>query len=62
LLTLAYARRFQPMYFRIFLLPGIGIIIATMYIQAHYVIDVLLGVAVAAVLYGVMEKWGPGRR
>jgi membrane-associated phospholipid phosphatase len=50
------------MYFRIFLLPGIGIIIATMYIQAHYVIDVLLGVAVAAVLYGVMEKWGPGRR
>ncbi|MCZ7557732.1 MAG: phosphatase PAP2 family protein [Bacteroidia bacterium] len=57
LLTLAYARRFQPMYFRIFLLPGIGIIIATMYTQAHYVIDVLLGVAVAAVLYGVMEKW-----
>jgi hypothetical protein len=50
------------MYFRIFLLPGIGIIIATMYTQAHYVIDVLLGVAVAAVLYAVMERWGPGKR
>ncbi len=57
LLTLVYARRFQPKYFRIFLLPGIGIIIATMYIQVHYVIDVLLGIAVAAVLYIVCKKW-----
>jgi hypothetical protein len=31
-----------------------------MYIQAHYVIDVLLGVAVAAVLYGVMERCPSG--
>ena len=59
-LTLVYARRYQPAFFRIFLVPGIGIIVATVYIYAHYAIDVFLGLLVAGVLFAVMEKWGPG--
>ena len=50
-----HERRYPPAYFHVFLLPRFGIIIATMHTQALYVIDVLLGVAVAAVLYAVME-------
>jgi membrane-associated phospholipid phosphatase len=51
LLTLIFAWRFQRRYFWIILLPGIGIIIATMYTQAHYAIDVILGIIAAAVIY-----------
>lgn len=51
LLTLIFAFRFQRRYFRLFLAPGLGIITATMYIQAHYVIDVILGIGAAGVIY-----------
>jgi hypothetical protein len=51
LLTLIFAFRFQRRYFWLFLAPGLGIITATMYIQAHYVIDVILGIGAAGVIY-----------
>jgi hypothetical protein len=51
LLTLVFAFRFQRRYFWLFLFPGTGIIIATMYIQAHYAIDVILGIGSAGVIY-----------
>lgn len=51
LLTLIFAWRFQRRYFWIMLLPGIGIIFATMYTQAHYAIDVILGIGSAGVIY-----------
>jgi len=57
-----HERRYPPAYFQVFLVPGIGIIVATVYIYAHYAIDVLLGLLVAVVLFIIMEKWGPGRR
>jgi hypothetical protein len=59
LLTLAYARRFSPRFFRVILLPSFGLIAATMVIQQHYVIDVLLGIPTAAVLYAVVERFRP---
>lgn len=59
LLTLIYAWRYQRRFFWIFLLPGLGIITATMYIQAHYVIDVMLGVVAALTIYTLVERYKP---
>ncbi|MBN1446598.1 MAG: phosphatase PAP2 family protein [Bacteroidetes bacterium] len=59
LLTLMYAFRFQRIFFWIFLLPGLGIIAATMYIQAHYVIDVVLGFIAAGMIYVLVERYKP---
>ncbi len=59
LLTLMYAWRFHRTFFWIFLLPGIGIIAATMYIQAHYVIDVILGFIAAGTIYVLVERYRP---
>lgn len=51
LLTLTFAWRFQRNYFFILLLPALGLIAGTMYLQQHYVIDVLLGIAAFGVIY-----------
>ena len=59
LLTLMYAWRFHRTFFWIFLLPGIGIIAATMYIQMHYVIDVILGFIAAGTIYLLVERYRP---
>ncbi len=56
LLTLVYAYRYQRRFFHFYLAPGLGIILATMYIQAHYVVDVLLGILTAGVLYLAAER------
>jgi hypothetical protein len=59
LLTLVYGFQYQRRHFTLFLLPGLGIILATMYIQAHYVIDVMLGIIAAAMIYVATEKLNP---
>jgi hypothetical protein len=59
LLTLTYAFKYQRRFFWIFLLPGLGIIAATMYIQAHYVIDVMLGIVAAFTIFTLVEKYKP---
>jgi len=59
LLTLFYARRYQKRFFWIFLFPGIGVIIGTVYTQQHYVTDVLLGALAAIVIFAVVEKFRP---
>lgn len=59
ILTLMYAWRFHRTFFWIFLLPGVGIIAATMYIQAHYVIDVILGFIAAGTIYVLVERYRP---
>jgi hypothetical protein len=59
LLTLVYAYRFQRRFFLAYVLPGIGVIVATMYIQQHYVIDVLLGVVAFGILYGLTSYFTP---
>ncbi len=62
LLTLIFAFRFQRRYFWLFLLPGLGIIAATMYIQAHYVIDVIMGIGAAGIIYWLSGLVYPERR
>jgi hypothetical protein len=52
LLTLVFAFQYRRRFFRSYFLPGIGLILATMYTQQHYAIDVLLGVGAFAVIYG----------
>ena len=50
LLTLRYSFLYHPTFFRWYLVPGIGLIFATMYLQQHYVVDVLLGAASAGAI------------
>jgi PAP2 superfamily protein len=51
LLTLYYAKRYQPKFFTLYLVPGLGLIFATMYLQQHYVIDVILGIIASFIIY-----------
>jgi len=58
LLTLIFARRYQRKFFRISLIPGLGVIAATMYSQQHYVTDVVLGIIACGFIYTVAVKTG----
>jgi membrane-associated phospholipid phosphatase len=52
-LTLVLCRRYSPRLFRILLVPGIGLILATFVLRYHYVIDVVAGLALVPVAYAI---------
>ena len=47
LLAVYYARRFHPKIFRFFLPLGIAIVMSTVYLRYHYVVDVVAGALLA---------------
>jgi len=55
ILTLVYAYRYQRRFFNIYLIPGLGVIFATMYLQQHYVIDVILGIMASGIIYTIAD-------
>jgi hypothetical protein len=59
LLTLAFGYRFQRMHFKLYVVPACGLIFATMYLQQHYVIDVLLGIVAFAAIYSFVAIFKP---
>jgi len=59
LLTLTFAFRFQRTFFWIYLLPALGTILGTMYLQQHYVIDVLLGIVAYGCIYTLVMRMKP---
>ncbi|TFH00092.1 MAG: inositol phosphorylceramide synthase [Calditrichales bacterium] len=50
ILTMYYAWKFTPRYFRILVVIGISLIISTVYLRYHYVIDVAAGAFLAAIV------------
>jgi len=51
LMSLIYAFKFSRKLFYILLIPGISLVLATVYLRHHYVIDILGGFALAIVVY-----------
>lgn len=59
LLTLVYGFRFRRTFFWIYLPFGCGLILATVYTQQHYAVDVLFGVLAAYAIYMIVKKFSP---
>ena len=62
-LTMFYARRFHKKYYYLLLVIGASLIFSTVYLRYHYVIDVIGGLAMAALviltapyLHGKLQK------
>ncbi len=51
LLTMMYARRHSKIYFYILLVIGTSLIISTVYLRYHYVVDVFAGIMLAISIY-----------
>lgn len=51
LLTMIYARRFARRYYHVLLVIGTSLIISTVYLRYHYVIDVFAGIILAVIVY-----------
>lgn len=58
LLMLTYAWRFSPRYFRLTLLPGLGLIAGTLVGRFHYATDLLCAVPLVAVVVGLSMALG----
>lgn len=67
--TLLYAWRLKRVLFWIILVPGISLVIATVYLRHHYVVDIYAGFALATFVYWfsprmsaawhrLQERWG----
>ncbi len=64
-ITLAYAWRFQKVLFAVLLPMGVALVLSTVYLRHHYVIDIIAGAALAAAAYVVgpaLDAWWLGRR
>ena len=59
LFTLLFDRLHAPRRFRLWLLPVIGLWIATVYLRYHYVVDVLVGFALAMAAFAVVRQSEP---
>ena len=57
LLVLLYAFRFEPRLFRVMLLPGLGLIAATLVGRFHYGTDLLCAVPLVMVVVGLARGW-----
>jgi membrane-associated phospholipid phosphatase len=57
LLVLVYAFRFVPRFFRIMLLPAIGLILATLVGRFHYLTDLICAVPLVMVVVGLSVCW-----
>jgi hypothetical protein len=57
LVVLVYAYRFAPRVFRVMLLPGLGLIAATLVGRFHYATDLLCALPLVAVVVGLAVGW-----
>ncbi|HZH77958.1 MAG TPA: phosphatase PAP2 family protein [Archangium sp.] len=57
LLVLVYAFRFVPRFFRIMLVPAIGLIVATLVGRFHYLTDLICAVPLVVVVVGLSVCW-----
>jgi len=60
LISLMYAYKFSKPLFLILLIPGISLVLATVYLRHHYVVDILGGFALAIFTYFVaphLDNW-----
>jgi PAP2 superfamily protein len=57
LVVLAYAWRFERRFFRVMLLPGVGLILATLVGRFHYTTDLLCAVPLVLVVLGLARCW-----
>ena len=51
LLTMMYAKKYSKSYFYILLVIGTSLIISTVYLRYHYVVDVIAGIILAVVVF-----------
>ncbi len=51
LISLIYAYRYSKILFAVILIPGVSLVLATVYLRHHYVVDILAGFALAIVVY-----------
>jgi PAP2 superfamily len=58
LLVLVYAWRFSPRFFRVMLVPGLGLIVATLVGRFHYATDLLCAVPLMGVVVGLAMALG----
>jgi membrane-associated phospholipid phosphatase len=56
LLTMIYAKRYSKSYYYILLVIGISLIISTVYLRYHYVVDVVAGILLAIIVY-LLAPW-----
>jgi membrane-associated phospholipid phosphatase len=57
LLVLVYAFRFSPRVFRVMLLPGLGLILATLVGRFHYLTDLMCAVPLVTVVVSLALGW-----
>lgn len=57
LLVFVYAFRFAPRYFRVMVLPGLGLIAATLVGRFHYATDLVCAVPLVVVVVGLAVGW-----
>ncbi len=65
LISLMYAFKYSKTLFWILLIPGISLVLATVYLRHHYVVDILGGFALAIFTYFVapyLDAWWQQRR
>ena len=53
LLTMMYAKKYSKSYFYILLVIGTSLIISTVYVRYHYVVDVMAGIVLAIVVFTI---------
>ena len=46
-----YARKYTKRYYKLLLVVGTSLIISTVYLRYHYVIDVIAGIILAVAIY-----------
>ena len=56
LLTMMYAKRYSKSYYYILLIIGTSLIISTVYLRYHYVVDVIAGIVLAIIVY-LLAPW-----
>lgn len=56
LITLIYAFKYKRAFFYVFLPIGLGLILGTVYLRHHYVIDIIAGFALALLVYWLTPK------
>jgi len=56
LISLLYAWKFSKGLFWVLLIPGVSLVVATIYLRHHYVIDIIAGFALAVFVYFAAPK------
>jgi membrane-associated phospholipid phosphatase len=56
LLTMMYAKRYAKSYYYVLIIIGSSLIISTVYLRYHYVVDVIAGIVLAIIVY-LLAPW-----